>query len=48
MQKMWGYKLTMDEAFWARVYEKAEMHRLFIQVLRVSLPGYLEIMSMLK
>lgn len=38
----------MDEYFWDRVYYKAEMHKLFIEVLRMSLPGYEEILRVLK
>lgn len=38
----------MDELFWDRVYYKAEMHRLFIKVLRATVPGYEEILRVLK
>jgi len=38
----------MNEQFWEKVYEKAEMNRLFIQLLKEVIPSYLELLSVLK
>lgn len=38
----------MTEEFWKRVYEKAEMNRLFIQLLKEVIPAYEQLLRVLK
>lgn len=38
----------MNETFWEKVYDKAEYKRLFIQLLRKTVPMYAEMLNMLK